>query len=393
MTSRRRITIPHYAYYPAQKGGGSVKSIINFANAFGDEFDIFIITSDRDISESGAMCGVKSDCWVTVGKVQVIYLSSGNRNLLTLRRIYREIKPDLIYLNSYFAPFYVIGTMFLRRFSLIVNTAVVLAPRGEFSPGALALKATKKRLFVFLSSFLGIYKNITWHATNAQEADYIRQEIGTGARNIGFAPPIPDQASDDLRPAPKITKKPGHLSVAFLSRISEKKNLDGALKLVRELKGEIDFHIYGPKEDAEYWQKCDRIIKNFPAYITVHDHGAVATEDVTMVLGRHHLFFLPTHGENFGHVIFEALSAGCPVLISDRTAFRDLAGANVGEDLPLEKPMAFKVALQKFTDMGDDEWHRMRHACETYASNYLTDNDAVAATRTVLDEAIKRAYH
>ena len=31
------------------------------------------------------------------------------------------------------------------------------------------------------------------------------------------------------------------------------------------------------------------------------------------------LLFLPTKGENFGHVILESMSAGTPVLISDTT--------------------------------------------------------------------------
>ena len=45
---------------------------------------------------------------------------------------------------------------------------------------------------------------------------------------------------------------------------------------------------------------------------------------------------LPTLGENFGHVIVEAWTAGCPVLVSDRTPWRQLASHGVGWDVALD---------------------------------------------------------
>ena len=45
---------------------------------------------------------------------------------------------------------------------------------------------------------------------------------------------------------------------------------------------------------------------------------------------------LPTHGESFGHIIVEAWAAGCPVLISDRTPWRELREQGVGWDVPLD---------------------------------------------------------
>ena len=59
------------------------------------------------------------------------------------------------------------------------------------------------------------------------------------------------------------------------------------------------------------------------------------------------LLFLPTAGENFGHAIQEALAAGCPVLISDRTRWRDLAPKGVGWDLPLSAPDRFVAVLRE----------------------------------------------
>ncbi len=70
----------------------------------------------------------------------------------------------------------------------------------------------------------------------------------------------------------------------------------------------------------------------------MREHGPLPPDRVAEALRANHLLFLPTRSENFGHVILEALAAGCPVLLSDRTPWRNLARAGVGWDLPLDRP-------------------------------------------------------
>jgi glycosyltransferase involved in cell wall biosynthesis len=65
---------------------------------------------------------------------------------------------------------------------------------------------------------------------------------------------------------------------------------------------------------------------------------------------------LPTLGENYSHVICEALSAGCPVLISDRTPWRNLQDKGVGWDIPLEEEERFRAVLQQCVD-ADGDWY------------------------------------
>ena len=53
-------------------------------------------------------------------------------------------------------------------------------------------------------------------------------------------------------------------------------------------------------------------------------------------LFEYHFFILPTLGENFGHVFIEALAAGCPLIISNRTPWLELEKKGIGWDIPLE---------------------------------------------------------
>ncbi len=113
-------------------------------------------------------------------------------------------------------------------------------------------------------------------------------------------------------------------------------------------------------EDRDYWEKCLAVIRTLPASVTVSFDGPVPHEAVTGVLQQHHLFVLPTLGENFGHAIFEALLAGKPVLISDKTPWSQLPEKKAGHDLALD-PVLFGRTLGFYAMMdqaGYDEWSR-----------------------------------
>src|SRR5690606_1255432 len=97
------------------------------------------------------------------------------------------------------------------------------------------------------------------------------------------------------------------LKIAFLSRISPIKNLTYALKVLSKIKKSIQFDIYGPLEDKTYWQECQDIIENMPENIKVNYKGQLNPNMVVDTLSEYDLFFMPTQGENYGHVIAEAL--------------------------------------------------------------------------------------
>lgn len=78
-------------------------------------------------------------------------------------------------------------------------------------------------------------------------------------------------------------------------------------------------------------------------------------------MSEHDLLLMPTLGENFGHVIPEALISGCPVLISDRTPWRELESKKAGWDIPLSRLEKFHSVLQQCVLMDNKaykDWSR-----------------------------------
>ena len=88
-------------------------------------------------------------------------------------------------------------------------------------------------------------------------------------------------------------------------------------------------------------------MRTLPSHIRATYRGILVAGEVHDTLHGYDLMLLPTFDENYGHAIAEALAAGCPPLISDRTPWRDLEPKGVGWDLPLDDTSAFREVVER----------------------------------------------
>jgi glycosyltransferase involved in cell wall biosynthesis len=379
---RPKILVLLDYYIPGFKSGGPLRTIANMVERMGDRFDFRVLTRDRDATDTVPYPGVPADGWTPVGQAQVCYASPGELGAMAIRRRVAEVSPDLIYLNSFFSSL-TVRTLALRRAGLLPSIPVVLAPRGELSPGALRLKALKKRPFLVAARSLGLYSGVTWQASAELEATEIRRAVGAVA--VRIAPDIPAPLGSEGPPAP--LKRPGAMRIVFLSRIAEKKNLHMLLALLPQLRGEVDLAIYGPVREEGYWARCQELIAALPPGISAQHHGPVEHAEVGAALASGHVFVLPTLGENFGHAILEALAAGRPALISDRTPWRDLEARGSGWDLPLDDKL-WLATLQRLVDMGQDEYNRWSRGARRHAARFVAAPALVEANVELFTAAI-----
>jgi glycosyltransferase involved in cell wall biosynthesis len=352
MITRPAILVLSDYYLPGYKAGGPIRTLSNIVDHLGDRYEFSVVTRDRDLGDREAYNENDISAINQNGTARIRFLPPSGLTFFALRRIIASFRHDILYLNSFFSPCFTIKPLLLRRIGLVPKRPVIVAPRGEFSPGALHIKGIKKGVYIHWAKCLDLYKNVVWQASSQYEAEDIRKHWGLDAR-ITVAPDLVGISNPALN-SRRSTKMAGSLRVVFLSRISPMKNLDFALRCLDGIKGDLHLDIFGPLEDQEYWIKCQNIIAALPDNVTVNYHGELPHHRVADVLSEYDLFFLPSHGENFGHVIIEAMSAGCPVLISDRTPWRDLLQTGVGWDVPLEKLKVFQQILQSCIDMDED---------------------------------------
>jgi len=351
----------------------------NMVDRLGGELDFRIVTQDRDMSDQAAYPGIDMADWNPLGHSRVRYLSRQHITLRSLARIICEVAPDVLYLNSFFDPLFTQRVLLLRRLGKIADVPVVLAPRGEFSEGALALKKMKKDIYLRMARWLGVYDGLTWQASSdLEKQDILRRlpQIDSSRVKLALNIPTPNAVIDG---SAGNWKPGGQFKVCFLSRVSPMKNLDFALTCLRDVKAHVMLTIYGPIEDLKYWEQCEAQIADLPTNVQVNYVGELAHQEVAHALSQHGLFFLPTRGENYGHVIQEALTAGLPVLISDQTPWRDLEQHCVGWALPLGDPSAFAKIIDTVASWSAEMTEAARARAKAYAQNKASDMDVVHA--------------
>ncbi len=378
-------------YLPGYKSGGGMRTIVNTVERLHESFDFRIITRDHDGREDFQPYeDVEINNWNSIENAQVYYLSKDNIKISKLRELILEVDPDLLYANSFFATFSIFVAK-LRKLKRIPKTPFIIAPCGELSDGALRLKSAKKQIFINYSKFFGIYRDIIWKASSELEKAEIKKISGKSGK-VFISPDLPPKMlNENYDPNHKVEKIKGEASLIFLSRFMRKKNFRWLLENLEGIEGNLRIDIYGPLEDVEYWKECLKIIENFPNNIKIEYKGSVPYEQTGEVLFQYHFFILPTIGENFGHVFLEALAAGCPLIISDRTPWLNLPEKGIGWDLSLEKPSDWNEIINQCIAMDKSEYEKTSSKARGFAVDWLADEKVEKDTVKVLHYGLSKA--
>ena len=375
MLQKPRVVVLVEYYLPGFRAGGPMRSVSALVHQLSHEIDFYIITRDRDAGSNVPYLNIHAGEWKSVAQGKVLYLAPHDVSFRRLVAAVREARPHTIYLNGFFAPM-TLRLLLARRLGALKGIPILLAPRGELSPGALRLKAFKKASFLRLSHWTELHRGVVFHASTEREREEIAQAI-----SVRDPPRIArNPVAVDAMSRPACSKTPGAARFVFLSRIARKKNLHLAIDLLRSLKGSVAFDIYGPvldPEDQQYWRQCHALIGEMPPNVTVTYRGPIPHDLVASTLSAHHFFLFPTASENFGHAIVEALLAGCPVITSDQTPWLGLAQRGVGWDLPLDDTEAWRNVLQVCVDMDAGTYQRASVSSRAFGSQIAsTDTGA-----------------
>lgn len=348
MRLMKRILVVTPGYYPAKTYGGPVVSISNLVEIFAGEIEFFIVTSNHELKQQKRLDGI-NEGWNKVGAAYVLYLDDNQMNEKRFVSICDEISPDGIYLN---AIFHRLSTPKLLKIAKTKEIRCILAVRGGLCEQALRFSKVKKILYLqYLKMIMG--KNVVFQSTSDEETKGIKKYIGKKAVifELSNMPLIVDYKKLPL----KYEKKKGSIRIIYVSRIHPIKNLDYAIDVLHNVKANVQFDIYGPKEDKQYWEMCQQKISSLPANISVRYCGFLEKEHRHDVFKDYDLFILPTQSENFGHAISEALSELCNVLISNNTPWTDVNQFKAGRAYDLNKKQQFIDYIEKIAMMSNEE--------------------------------------
>lgn len=360
---RKKILITIDWFLPGTKSGGPVRSYANMISHLGGHFDFYIITRDTDYCSDEVYENIKSNTWNQLDEhTFVYYFSKDQLNPKNLKKLLSETVFDIAYINGIYSwNFSILPLWLLRK-----HKNVIVAARGMLNPQAFSVKKTKKKLFLNLANLLGLYKNVIFHATNEDEASHIKSIIDSN-RAIRIAPNLPRFIATVRT---NLKQKSNPTKFVNIARISKEKGTLTMIEALQEVKESLVLDIFGPIYDDAYWKLCQQSISQLPKQIKVSYKGILPSEDVPKVLQQYDYFVLLSEGENFGHAILEAFMAGCPVIISDQTPWKELQSKGVGWDVNVKNKINVKSVFEKAIQMSNEDYQLYSKRAKQFSKDF-----------------------
>ena len=193
---------------------------------------------------------------------------------------------------------------------------------------AFPLKHAKKWLYWLSSEYWTLRRARYVAFTTQLEADLARESFFLHRWNPVIVPlgtsPLPAATAEDHAAfAESVPAVSGQRFLLFLGRLHPKKGVDLLLDAFLAAKAEapeLDLVLAGPVQPGEEaWVRELRAKADAsPAAASIHWPGMLRGAAKRGALDRCEAFILPSHQENFGIAVVEALAAGRPVLLSNR---------------------------------------------------------------------------
>jgi glycosyltransferase involved in cell wall biosynthesis len=255
---------------------------------------------------------------IKIEGVRVVFFNRSLKNLTRTTKEYRLFliheNPDIVHINGIWKP---LNWLFQKQ-ALKLGIKVVLSPHGMLEPYILNRNRWKKQIAMFLYQNKAIKNADYIHATAIPELNNIKK---LGYKNKYIMIPNGVDISESLI---KTNYKENNRVFLFLSRIHPKKGIELLLEAIKKTSKENFSVIIAGTGDEKYIKSLISLTKNYKIENRVSFVGAVYGKEKWQLYKQVDCFILPTHSENFGIVIAEALATGVPVITTTGTPWSEL---------------------------------------------------------------------
>lgn len=337
------MKVIHYIASIDKKGGGTTEYMRLLSLALKNDSSFSIAT------------GISEDPIIIDGVAVKFFNTSVLRwfSLIKEFRIFlKNEKPDIVHINGIWSP----QNWGFQKVAQELGIKVILSPHGMLEPWILKHNPLKKKIALLLFQKNAIKKADHIHATALMEKDSIRK--------LGFKNPITIVPNGiDLTEIKSTKSSYGSKKMIFLSRIHPKKGIELLLEAWRTIDTkDWSLEIAG-NGDEDYIQS---LIQSANDLDNVHFVGAKYGENKWDFLRSADVMVLPTHSENFGIVVAEALAVGLPVITTTGTPWEDLEKYHCGWWIDLSVTNLQSTLLQVF-NTPVERLEKMGGFCENLA--------------------------
>jgi glycosyltransferase involved in cell wall biosynthesis len=225
--------------------------------------------------------------------------------------------------------------LYARQAAITSRIPLVISPRGMLEEWSLGRSRIKKFMAWSFFERINLRSAALFHATSETEAQSLRK-LGLH-QPIAIIPngvEIPDREANPDRASleRKHPELAGKRWLLFLARIHPKKGVSELLRAWHEIHDYFqEWHLILAGPDLEgYSNRMKREAANYQLSDRVTFTGMLNGSEREAALTNSDLFILPTHSENFGIAIAEALAFGLPVITTKGAPWQELTAHECG---------------------------------------------------------------
>lgn len=287
---------------------------------------------------------------------------------------------DVVHVHALFSH----STLAACRAARRLGVPYVLSPHGAADPWSLQRRQWKKAPYFRLVERANFAGAAAIHATAQAEAQAVTA-LGFGDR-VHIIPLGVEGSAHPSR-----MNHNGSVSLLFLSRLHPKKGIPlllGALSRVRATGVRAELAIAG-EGSAAYKQELHERVRSLGIADSVRFLGQVEGESKREAFASADIYVLPSHQENFGIAVAEAMSSGLPVIVTDQVGIApDVLEAGAGLVVPVDEGAlaAAVTTLAASRDAREEmgarayRFARDRYSWESTAQKFASLYSAIAAT-------------
>lgn len=324
------------SFYPAQIGGPDnvmywqAKALVKRGH------EVFVATTDDGVGDR-----VPLNRWIETDYGKAFYAKTAI-HYLPLRLFFASLGPllqcDILHLSAIYYPI----SWLLAPVAILLGKKVVWTPHGELDPDAMIYStARKKAVLRFVRLFK---KRILFQSTCDAETGYIRNQLGADAR-IVHLPCFVEVVRKQNRTAEN--------HWLFVGRIHPKKAIERLIKALPLVTAKKQLKVVGDYNN-EYGREMMALADELGCRQQIDFVGHKRDTEKYQLMANAYCLIMPSHTENFGIVVTEALTQGTPVIASKGTPWQILSDRRAGiwvsnEVEPLAEAMNQLAALSPET--------------------------------------------
>ena len=313
---------PYFA--PAWRYGGPVQSVLRLCQSLqAAGVDVTVATTNSD---GAGDLDVPLDCETRFDGVPVHYfarwprISYGFSKSLAQYLHHETSQFDLVHITSTFS----FAALTAGRAARRAGVPYLVSPHGALQLWSLRQKRWKKVPYWVLFEKDHLMRAAALHATADLERDEALAVLPKA--NIFVVP----NGMEPIGELGSVIRSPRQ--IVFLGRIHPKKGFDvliPALSIVARKLPQVETIIAGPDQDGE-WARVQTLIDRATPKPRVRYMGPVDGSERFRLLATSTVFVLPSHSENFGMTVVEAMATRTPVVISKNCPWQVVEQAGAG---------------------------------------------------------------